>query len=145
MWRSNRNALTCIILNSRLLPAGPNVNLTLCTQDTVTTAHGLWTPCTNVDYTMVSMLITNWDIWAPPGLTTDSITKWKCENVQSKDIRAIFNETKWSFFRILWWTLDGKIFETIKRLLYNYHYILIVGYSIRVRFYNKGSLSIKRT
>ena len=24
---------------------------------------------------MVSMLITNWDIWAPPGLATDSITK----------------------------------------------------------------------
>merc|ERR1719491_2763961 len=27
--------------SQRLLPAGPNVNLTLCTQDTVTTAHGL--------------------------------------------------------------------------------------------------------
>ena len=43
---------------------------------------------------MVSMLITNWDIWAPPGLAMDSITKKKCENVQSKDIRHFFNETK---------------------------------------------------
>ena len=45
---------------------------------------------------MVSMLITNWDIWAPPGLATDSITKKKY--VQSKDIRHFLTKQNDLFF-----------------------------------------------
>ena len=90
---------------------------------------------------MVSMLITNWDIWAPPGLAMDSITKeemWKC--TKAKTYAIFLTKQNDLFFRILWWTLDGKIFETIKRPLYNYHYILIVDYSICVRYYNNQLL-----